>query len=272
MIPEDRFGRTIYPKLFRILQENGRILAALGYVESQRKPNLFLYKIPEGVLFANMRGTPEVAMWDDQRPLSHWKFVDKVAMWKRRRLIKAELERLWKAHCPGRLFFYLYATPEFENTGSDLRDEEQGIYSWPDGFCSVCGKDFRDEGDFCSADCKLKYERSLIVVCTVCGAEERFWDEPEPPGPMDELCAVCNKQQCAHNSIEHHISYFPEDIISVHRGCHLRIHRTDNFPELKPTQWDTKRFYSKGDLDLFGSGGSGKRGRRGHLPPTEPNG
>lgn len=244
MIPQDKFGRAIYPNLFRILKDNGEILSGLNYKESVRKQNLFYLKTNIGCLFADMRGTKDVALWEDPRPLFYWRFEDRVPSWERRRLIKNELKRLFNAHCPCRLSFYFNRTTEFENTCSEV-DDGNGTYDWDDGFCSYCGKDFKDEGSFCSTACRQKYEDSLVRECEVCGRKVHKWKDWDSAEPLAESCAVCNEKMCLHNSIAHHISYFPEELVLVHRGCHIKIHRTDKYPSLKPKRSEIERFYKR---------------------------
>ena len=244
MIPQDKFGRQIYPKLFKVLQESGRLLEGAGYTESTRKANLFFRKIKKAVFFADLRGTEDVPIWEDTRPLFYWRFEDDVPNWQRRRLIKNELRKLFKNKCPSRLSFYIYSAHEFESTSVHI-DDGQGVYIWNDGFCMVCKKDFGGEGSFCSEDCRVRYESSLRKECKVCKVVVHSWDEWDSVEPLSELCPVCGENMCIHTSIEHHVSYFPERTIFVHRGCHNRIHRTNHFSQLKPDQKDIDKFYGK---------------------------
>jgi len=69
MKPEDKFGRRIYPKTFLILQKYGNILTELGWKESKNKPNLFYKEFDEIIVFADMRGTEIVPIWEDPCPL-----------------------------------------------------------------------------------------------------------------------------------------------------------------------------------------------------------
>jgi len=244
MIPYDKFGNQIYRHTFEILRENGNILIKLGYKESSNKPNLFYLKSNCATFFADMRGTEDVSIWEDTRPLIYWKFEGNFYNWEKRRSIKSELERLFKALCPCRLSFYLFNNIEFENIGFEI-NEENGIYNWDDGYCLYCGKDFKDEGSFCSSKCKEEFQNSLIRICEVCGRKVHDWDDFDSIKPLDKLCTVCNNRMCVHNSVKHHISYFPEKIIDVHRSCHLKIHRTDSYPYLKPKDSDIDKFYHK---------------------------
>lgn len=219
MEPKDKFGNIIYPSKFSILLKNGEVLSQHGYLESHTKPNLFYKQLPQGWLYADMRGTKEVPIWEDTSPLFYWKFTSSTPMWERRRIIKNELATLFKDNCPCRLSFFFYNAEEFENTFAPI-DYGQGEFDWEDGCCKVCGKDFHGEGRFCSPACEAKFLDSLKLNCEVCGKKIEL-----------------NKK------IEHHVSYYPEKIFYVHLACHHRIHRTDKYPQFKPSQKDMDEYY-----------------------------
>src|SRR5690349_17966005 len=105
MIPFDKFGRPIFPSRYVRLQENEMVLLSNGYFESKTSPNLFCRKLPQGCVYADMRGTKEVPIWADTRPLFYWNFDATIPMWKRRRTIKTELRKIFTAGCPCRLSF-----------------------------------------------------------------------------------------------------------------------------------------------------------------------
>lgn len=161
MINKDKFGNEIYPKKFKILQENGNILLVKGYTESFNKPNLFFKQIQEGFFYLDMRGTMEVPIWEDQRPLFYGFFNENIPFWKRRRLLKKELIKMHHEKIPFRLSFeFGHNDPDFWDT-LVIIDEENGVFKWDDGYCQFCNKDFQDEGEFCSEKCKGKYEEGL---------------------------------------------------------------------------------------------------------------
>lgn len=226
MIEKDKFGNPIYQSTFRMLKENENVLLDGGYVESKTRPNLFYRKIPEGCFFADMRGTKEVPIWSDTRPAFFLNFNNDVPGWKRRRSVEEEFKRLFVAGCKCRFFFFLYETPEFEEVGLGL-DEENGVLDTPNGYCKFCGKDFGGEGEFCSKECEEKRIDELKTPCKACGKKIEFGEE-----------------------ISHHISYFPEKTILVHRSCHTRIHRTEAFSTLRPSKADIEKFYSRGKSKL----------------------
>ncbi|MBI3934024.1 MAG: HNH endonuclease [Acidobacteria bacterium] len=221
MIPEDKFGNPIDSRVFEHLNGNGRVLSRLGYVESKNKPNLCYKKIAEGRIYADMRGTEDVPIWVDTRQLFFWSFDEGVPKWKRRRIIKKELLRLAESACPSRLSFYApHASAEFEDVSTSI-EEEKNTYEWDDGYCRFCGKDFQDEGSFCSEECHKKYREALKTPCQVCSEKIEFFKE-----------------------VRHPVSYFPEQVVFVHASCHNQIHKTDLYPQLKPSKEETDRFYA----------------------------
>lgn len=55
---------------------------------------------------------------------------------------------------------------------------------------------------------------------------------------------ACDERLERDNIIGHHVSYFPEEVVTVCRSCHSRIHMDDSFcPELTPSQEEIDRFY-----------------------------
>ncbi|OLS29421.1 MAG: hypothetical protein HeimC2_00510 [Candidatus Heimdallarchaeota archaeon LC_2] len=74
MKAEDKYGRPIYKYIFSTLEKFGKSLINLNYKESKQKPNLFYRVLPNGgVIFADMRGTEIVPIWEDPRPMIYWK-------------------------------------------------------------------------------------------------------------------------------------------------------------------------------------------------------
>ena len=57
------------------------------------------------------------------------------------------------------------------------------------------------------------------------------------------ICCVCELPMGFKGTVLHHISYFPESKIRVHKQCHFLIHNTDNFPYLKPSKEEINKFY-----------------------------
>ena len=62
---------------------------------------------------------------------------------------------------------------------------------------------------------------------------------------VDEMCPVCNTVIGNNLYRKHHISYYPEKTILVHKKCHNKIHNTNEYPHLKDYNiGDSKDFYS----------------------------
>lgn len=58
-------------------------------------------------------------------------------------------------------------------------------------------------------------------------------------------CEICSKES---QLIKHHISYFPEELISICQRCHYNIHKRckkSNTTYLKPPKGHATLFYSR---------------------------
>ncbi|WP_363463674.1 DEAD/DEAH box helicase [Halogeometricum borinquense] len=220
MKPVDKFGDRIHPSVFEILSSYGESLSNIGYSESRTKPNLFYYSPTDGIsFFMDMRGTPVIDIRDDQRPLFYWNIDLEMEDWTKRRLLKEERERLAEHGVPlrlsgARLFF------SFSDSGPGEEDFLNNPFGPEDGYCESCGRDFSDSGYFCSEDCER---------------EER----------PDRFCGACEERVDAAETIRHHVSYFPEETVTVCRACHNKIHFSDQYPELTPPEEDIRRFYDE---------------------------
>jgi len=210
MIPVDKFGNRIYSETFIILKKYEKILITQGYQESNKKVNLFAKHTIDGSFYADMRGTEEVKIWSDPSPLFYWFLKQTIPSWYRRRLIKIEMKTLFKAGCPCRLSDDNHDGIEGE---SYIVCESEGRYDWPDGYCKYCGKDFHNDGDFCSNKCAGEY------------TEKYLWKK----------CEVCKQTKPDNQLIKHHITYVPEKTIIVCRSCHHKIHRTAQYINLRPS-------------------------------------
>jgi len=62
---------------------------------------------------------------------------------------------------------------------------------------------------------------------------------------MKEICAVCKEEIEPKQLVKHHISYFPEKKVFVHRKCHPIIHRSKDkrYLKLKPKEGEAAKFY-----------------------------
>lgn len=216
MKSEDKFGRQIYPKTFLVLKKYGELLAGLGWKESLRKPNLFYRVFHEITVFADMRGTKIIPIWEDPSPLMYVSAKNHQD-WERRRAMRNAVEELDSSGIPHRFSFY----DEAELEGLFFGDPDV----LPDGKCKLCGKEFSHDSLFCSEKCedtnsqleKLRMEvraRANNVECAVCGKTVKEWGK---------------------DYIMHHVDYDEEKTIPVCRSCHPFVHsRHEDYPDLAP--------------------------------------
>src|SRR6185312_7069605 len=68
---------------------------------------------------------------------------------------------------------------------------------------------------------------------------------PRTDKPIE--CQACHKIiEVGHIFVRHHVTYFPETIVNVHRSCHSRIHVGKTmYQELRPDPRQTLRWYKK---------------------------
>jgi hypothetical protein len=227
MKPVDKFGQPIYSKTYEKMLNFGHLLDEHGYMESTRKPNLFYRHLEDGdkgiIYFADMRGTEEVAVWEDASPLFYWQFPNRTPEWKRRRLIKQELARL--------PFLRLSYYEECDSDGL--------MYNNEDGYCRVCGKDFQSNGQFCSSNCALESKklelRHDIVTATQCCVCHRFLIEDKKAYEAILSLLPDEKDHIVYSSpVKHHVNYAENRTIDVCASCHIRIHRADDYKDFKP--------------------------------------
>jgi hypothetical protein len=71
----DKFGNEMYPRARRAVHQYARRLRQLGFVQSEQKPWLLMFQLPErhGLVFANFGSTEEVPIWEDPSALIHWR-------------------------------------------------------------------------------------------------------------------------------------------------------------------------------------------------------
>ena len=96
-----------------------------------------------------------------------------------------------------------------------------------DGYCQFCNKDFQDEGLYCSHGCELQDRNQPHKFCKAC------------LGPLSN-----------HETIVHHIAYYPPKTVEVHTSCHKEIHSgSEEYVYLLPPQDDVDQFYKKGEYE-----------------------
>jgi len=218
MKPVTKDGRPIYPSVFRKLVAIGEKLEEFGWKESRNKPNLFYKEFDDVFVFADMRGTDIVPIWDEPYPLIYAR--QDHPDWKRRRAISLATNELTTADIEYRFSFYDQMEP-----GGLLFGDEKML---PNGMCKMCGELLLGEDLesklFCSEHCETSFaqltelrreEGYHNIKCALCGKPLGRWDE---------------------DAISHHIQYEPEEkTIWVCRSCHMKIHsNSEKYPELAP--------------------------------------
>ncbi|MFB6178652.1 MAG: helicase C-terminal domain-containing protein [Halorientalis sp.] len=156
---------------------------------------------------------------EDTTPLFYWNIDLDMADWAKRRLLKQERERLAEHGVPLRLS----GARQFAAFGGTTPGDDDYLsdpFGAADGYCESCGEDFSGSGYYCSEDCERK-ERP-----------RRF-------------CTACEDRVDIGDTVRHHISYFPEEIVTVCRACHNKIHFSDQYPELTPPEEEIRRFYDE---------------------------
>ena len=101
----DKFGRPMFSDIRRRVFVNAIILTELGFVQAQRNPWVFVFRLSTGVIFANFGSTEEVAIWENTSALIHWKLdVDSEEM--ESELAEGVLARCRAAGAEVRVSFY----------------------------------------------------------------------------------------------------------------------------------------------------------------------
>lgn len=254
MLPVDKVGRPIYPSVFRRLKVIGQQLHELGFKESKRKSNLFFKVITEGCVFADMRGTDMVPIWEDPIPLVYynWRGMSRREKdWKVEGLTNDEMRR--KEIC-FELLLKVAGVP-FRVSGSLERPEG--------GFCEGCGEEY---GTICERDQFVIYPYgqddpsvAFYSLCDICWKSMRgggnsaityhpapAWDDTDPQMKLrpaygrgwtrnrkqalerdEERCVHCGatEELCVH-----HINKNPSDqrldnLLTLCTSCHKEEHR-----------------------------------------------
>ena len=186
------------------------ILKDAGYRESANKPNLFYKPLSTGAVFADMRGHGQILVWVHSKNPGWWNV----------RIANRAFRKLRTEHFSS----YLINTLE----------------GYDNGYCRICGKDFQDNGLYCSDECKkiadenkrIAFYKQFIITYNPDKNKYLF------------LCQVCGKIIGSNPYENHHISYYPQASIPVHCKCHQKIHHTDLYTHLKPPNGDGKDFYN----------------------------
>jgi hypothetical protein len=215
MKPEDKFGNPIYPHIFAVLQRYGSYLESSGWRESKNKPNLF-WKSFNGIsVFADMRGTDIVKIWEDPCPMIY-AHSEEHEDWKKRRVIRYATEECDALGVPYRFSFYEDCEPDGLMFGDD--DE------LANGMCKLCHEEIDRDGLFCSDKCQQTYNKLI-----------KFREEIN----SKEKCSICGCELSifSQNTIRHHVDYDKDKTIWVCRSCHRKIHANKvKYPNLAPVK------------------------------------
>lgn len=182
------------PEDILLFKEIGRRLEDAGYREASKKPMLYFRATEKIIFYADLR----IKDWHrDFADFPHFYFqkIDDIPDWLLNRFINEEISMLGIRY----------------KVDVNLSGFEPPTYNNYNGICCFCGRDFQDDGDYCSEECKLAHEETYKSNCVVCGKDLDY-----------------------NSVIKHHVNYNPEKIIDVCRSCHLKIHRSDKYPNLKP--------------------------------------
>ena len=103
----DKFGREMYPSARQAVHQNAHRLRRLGFVQSERKPWLLMFRLPErhGIVFANFGSTEEVPIWEDPSALIHWQ-LPRCSDTEEDALVRLVLRRCREAGVEVRVSFY----------------------------------------------------------------------------------------------------------------------------------------------------------------------
>ena len=112
----DKFGRPMFPDIRRRVFVNAMILTELGFVQAQKSPWVFVFRISGGVVFANFGSTEEVAIWEDTSALIHWK-LDGLSEDMESELARGVLARCRAAGAGVRVSFYNLMFDDQEDAG-----------------------------------------------------------------------------------------------------------------------------------------------------------
>jgi hypothetical protein len=240
MIRTNKDGRLIYKdRIWERIVRTAQKLRKLGYRESRKKPNLFYKPIEaevsseqeklkkvKGAVFADLRGTKIVPIWDDPRPLIYYKSLPFNSF-------MHEFIKLKRNGCSPRVSFY----EKYEPGGWLF-----GVDEVPNGFCNRCGEDIMNSIDWniLREDFSELYREGVdmnieVNFCEICREMEysvktyrlKYYEDYK-------LCELCGKKKA---KVNHHITYDPERILRLCRSCHGKVHKKE-FPH---PLWKQKR-------------------------------
>ena len=280
MQPIDKFGNRIFPSVYNRLLSIGSKLKHIGFEESRSKPNLFYRKDQQALIFADMRGTKEVKIWEDPIPLVYIKFDGNPSLWQKNR-IRNSIEEILKVNdIKFRNSFYESIEESIDSTYY-LQDKHVEVFksealfkefiyggdensygpmpSKVDGYCVICKVEIQRDTLFCDRCFKVEYNKreakkvfeqykiaiSKVKKCHICG-KFIYLTKTLKQKPTDY---EFNKWLFGYRPLKgavHHIEYQPlEKVIEVCGSCHYDIHHTNKYPEFKPKPGESRKFYNR---------------------------
>lgn len=288
MQPLDKFGNPIYPRTFHELQRIGAILESIGFSEAGEKPNLFYRTSDREVVFADMRGTKEVPIWDEPMPLVYVKLRDGAENWERVRKENEIEKEFSNSKIPYRHSFYHNGEVDYElqeklvslhnNTffDADFMFFFDDYDKLPDGYCQACGMDVKKDLYFCSLECKGREKQRIMIkvrkqpygklidervvalaneprVCEICGKQETLSTNLDDMTSEQFITSGIEKLKISGRFHRHHVSRIPEKLMILCPSCHIQVEQGKIRPDLKPEMprkkaEDTKRRYRQEEL------------------------
>ena len=213
MQPKDRFGNTIFPNVYSRLLNIGGKLQDLGFTEA-RSQNLFYLSVSDATVFADMRGTSEVKIWEDPVPLVYIRFRKELPLWKRNRIRNTSYDLLKAGQVPFRESFYEEAEnwmepyyylqdKQKEITGKSDKISDEIFYEYTtervffgpfyndspnpsvvDGYCKKCGKDIQRDTSLCDRCFNIEYYKRQAKI---------VYDEYKEAISKLRKCFACQK-------------------------------------------------------------------------------
>ena len=266
MNPRDKFGKEIYRSVFQRLLAVGQNLERIGFKESSTESNLFYRKDGDGIVFADMRGTKELPIWENPMPLIYF---GKEEIWRRTRHRNSMIKELSMEQIPYRFSFYSGSSAsELVESGDVYRLDAIHRETFadnlfkvffevyddpPDGYCKTCKNDIQKDLYFCSKECENEGGNKVFLrlvemapECSICRIRELPHHCPE----FEEYLRK-NGIEYVKRLLTHHISYpvgtSVERTMRICPRCHSRIHNSDapKLRDLRPPVGDSREFYKR---------------------------
>lgn len=192
-----------------------------------KKPYLFYRTIEDGVVFVDMRYKTS------EQPTIYLNFNKyDTPIWKK---IRVERDTLKNLEGIGEYQFWSQVDDsDFFDACEDDKDFDKFYYLYNglfDGYCKVCGVDFKGNSYHCSDKCRdTAYKRHLAAVineanvCEICKKKIIYCSVE-----VEDVFGI----KLPKTKIPHHIQYNPEIKMTVCAQCHGKIHHS-NDPEYEP--------------------------------------